>query len=185
MGLTELGKRYNTDKTTYHNFTDFYDLYLDNKRESASNVLEVGVFNGASIFMWRDYFKHATIHAVDIYDKSHLFIGMARVKFIISDQKNLRYSPHTFDVIIDDASHIMEDQQITFANLFMAVKNGGVYIIEDLHTSVVDGKELDGSTIRYLFNMPTQLEHMVDDVIIYKKIQENGDVSITSIIKKK
>ena len=41
----------------------------------------------------------------------------------------------TFDIIIDDASHINPLTIQTFKNMWAAVKPGGLYVVEDVHTS--------------------------------------------------
>ena len=38
----------------------------------------------------------------------------------------------SFDIIIDDASHITEDQLKVFQYLFQRVRKGGLYVIEDV-----------------------------------------------------
>jgi hypothetical protein len=43
---------------------------------------------------------------------------------------------YTFDIIIDDASHLMDDQLKTFQLLKSKMKPGGIYIIEDIITDL-------------------------------------------------
>jgi hypothetical protein len=43
---------------------------------------------------------------------------------------------YDYDVILDDGSHNIHDQQITFASFFKSLKNGGIFVIEDLHSSI-------------------------------------------------
>ncbi len=62
--LTRIGRRYGTDKVE-HGFCAFYDEHLDASRGRVRKVLEIGVFQGASLQMWRDYFPRATIHGLD------------------------------------------------------------------------------------------------------------------------
>jgi hypothetical protein len=52
--LTELGKKYGTDKATHHTFTDIYDGYFAKFKNP--NILEIGVDNGASLKMYNDYY---------------------------------------------------------------------------------------------------------------------------------
>jgi len=54
------------------------------------------------------------------------------------------------DIIIDDGSHIVSHQNITFNHLFSFLKTGGVYLIEDLHTSYWAG--LGGTSDRHCKN---------------------------------
>ena len=44
----------------------FTKIYLKIKEETAQNILEIGIQNGGSIKLWRDYFINATIYGLDI-----------------------------------------------------------------------------------------------------------------------
>jgi len=44
-----------------------------------------------------------------------------------------------FDIIIDDGSHQMQHQMASLYLLFNAIKPGGIYVVEDLHTSYWSG----------------------------------------------
>ena len=48
--LDELGKKYNTDKYHFHRYTSIYDIFLKDIRETATNILELGIFAGASLY---------------------------------------------------------------------------------------------------------------------------------------
>tara|TARA_Y100000310_G_C19970163_1_gene485095 strand:- start:69 stop:509 length:441 start_codon:yes stop_codon:yes gene_type:complete len=52
-----------------------------------------------------------------------------------------------FDIIIDDGGHSMRQQQISLKILFNAVRSGGFYVIEDLHTCSGQWSYLYGSEI--------------------------------------
>ena len=66
MNLTEIGKLYGTDKVT-QGFTDVYQVRLEPVRFKVQKVLEVGVFFGASLQMWRDYFPNAHVLGLDTF----------------------------------------------------------------------------------------------------------------------
>ncbi len=141
--LTIIGKKYNTDKSTYHGFTDFYNKHLSAYRDEFQNILEIGVFNGSSLKMWKEYFTKSKILAIDIYDKK--VFNDDRISTFICDQSDKNtlndiFQGITFDMIIDDGSHIMSHQQLSFIYLFDKLKSGGFYIIEDLHTSLRPGQ---------------------------------------------
>lgn len=70
--LDALGRRYGTDKVR-HGFTQVYAQALAPLRESARSLLEVGVFLGGSLLMWRDFLPHATIHGVDLFADAGVF----------------------------------------------------------------------------------------------------------------
>jgi cephalosporin hydroxylase len=143
MTLDQLAALHGTDKGTQpvssgltpKGYTHVYDELFSSFR--ANTVLEIGIFQGASLFMWRDYFPLATIVGLDKKPMHHLESGS--IKIFCGDQANkslLRgivgiYGP--FDLIVDDGSHIVSDQLTSFEVLFPNVTPGGYYVIEDLH----------------------------------------------------
>jgi hypothetical protein len=135
--LNELGLKYNTDKAHDHHFCDFYEKNL---KKDVLNLWEIGVLNGDSLQMWSEYFPQAQITGFDIEDKSQLKLNdNVTVKFLdqgnVEQLKKLANENNDIDVIVDDGSHIIEHQIITFEILFDTLKSGGQFIIEDLHTS--------------------------------------------------
>jgi hypothetical protein len=148
--LNEIFNEYLTDKGDQHGvkhaYANFYEKYLHNKRESTELILEIGICGGKSLKAWEKYFSTAHIIALDIHDKSQ-FNNERIHTFTLdqSDEKQLQHfvkecqeNGYEFDSILDDGSHHMLDQQISFGYLFPLLKSGGVYFIEDLHTSLAD-----------------------------------------------
>lgn len=144
MTLDELGILYGTDKSSLvHNYCIKYDELFNNIKYKVKNVLELGIYKGNSIRMWRDYFILATIYGIDINpdclikneENIHTILGSQ------SDEKFLNdvFKEIYFDIIIDDGSHKYKDQIDSFIYLFKKVKSGGYYIIEDICTSYWDG----------------------------------------------
>lgn len=163
--LTELGIKYKTDKATDHNFTDKYDQVLSKFRNDPVNFLEIGVYGGASVKMWKEYFQNGTIYALDIEDKKHF--EEDRIVIDIADQGKRDvitnvFSGKEFDIILDDGGHRMDQQQISLSCLLPRVKSGGIFIIEDLHTSYLPdywgayNHPKDNSTLRMLMEMSTR-----------------------------
>ena len=137
--LTELGTRYQTDKVE-HGFCGFYHRHLAAERPAVAKVLEIGVAGGGSLLMWRDYFAHAEIHGFDRQRAG--FSPPHRVHLHVGDQADRRALNRLiqvigsdFDLIVDDGGHTMEQQQVSLAFLFAQLRPGGLYIVEDLHTS--------------------------------------------------
>lgn len=139
--LDELGLLHGTDKSSArHDFLRKYERYLAPLADQPITLLEIGVFNGASLKMWRDYFPKARIVGCDISPakRSH---AEERIAIEIGDCGNAdflgkiakKYGP--LDFILDDGSHIWQHQQTAFSVLFDHLKPGGVFIIEDIHTS--------------------------------------------------
>ncbi|CAH1783053.1 unnamed protein product, partial [Owenia fusiformis] len=107
-------------------------------------LLEIGVRNGGSLKMWRDYFGPGVqIYGLDIDAKAKRFENkLDRVKIIIGDQGNASFWTEAlktlpkFDIVIDDGGHTMNQLKVTFEHLYNHVKpNGGVYLVEDVHTA--------------------------------------------------
>lgn len=204
--LTEIGTKYNTDKATGHKFTDFYERYVS--KYNNPNILEIGVYHGASLKMWEEYFGNPLIVGVDIMDKKEY--ESENIKIIVADQSDfsqlkecLKYASE-YDIIVDDGSHIIGHQISTLCNLFPYLKSGGVYICEDLHTSFIGGQynpnndNLTAYDFVYRINKDIEIEtpYATQDQINYAK--QNTSIveifqlypndymhSITSVIVKK
>jgi hypothetical protein len=137
--LNKIGEYYGTDKQYLHNYYNrFYQKILQPYREKC-DILEIGVLDGASLKVWNDFFKEGLIHGIDINNYQS---DLDRVWMFNVDQSNqesiYEFSKNGFmyDVIIDDGSHRMNDVQTTVQILFENVKPGGLFIIEDLQTSL-------------------------------------------------
>jgi hypothetical protein len=139
LSLLALGK---TDKAmNWHGYTEIYEHIFNPLKNSPIKICEIGIEEGGSLILWRDYFPKATIYGIDILDKS--ILNSKRVKTFVADQANreqlksfIDKNGDNFDIILDDGGHTMEQQQISFGYLFNYLKPGGYYIIEDVHTSI-------------------------------------------------
>ncbi len=139
--LDELAIKYATDKSSRdHQYTSRYSVYLEQYRDVEFNLLEIGVFDGASVKMWKEYFPKATIVALDIdprckqyeEDRIHIHIGdQTDVNFLHSIVEKYGH----FEVILDDGGHSYKQQIVSFETLFPALTPGGLYFVEDMHTS--------------------------------------------------
>lgn len=138
--VLEIGK---TDKNTSHTYGQWYDLWFKNLKDKSINVLEVGVcvFGGGCVLSFAEYFKNATIWAVDITKKqcSEEVFNHPRIKFFEEDAYKPELIRHfvnvKFDIIIDDASHEVNDQFKLLSGLHQFLQPNGFYIIEDCCTS--------------------------------------------------
>jgi hypothetical protein len=139
--LTLLSNKYKCDKSDKnHLYTPFYNSLFENDRDKYFNMLEFGYGKGRSIKMWLDYFYNANILSIDIgkeiNDKE--LLKNKRFKYLSSNQIDkdkifpILKEYKEFHLIIDDASHVPEDQQYTFGYSFPFVSKSGYYIIEDL-----------------------------------------------------
>jgi hypothetical protein len=135
--------------------------------------------------LWSDYFSAAKIHGVDIVDTSELNLLAERHRTYIGDQSSrddlravVEKAGVKFDVIIDDGGHTMEQQQVSMGFLFPFVKEGGYYILEDVHTSLPASHEEYGvdaggrnSTLtminRYYYRHQIMSQYMTDEESSY------------------
>jgi len=124
-----------------HGFTEVYERFLFTRRNDPIRILEIGIDQGGSLKMWADYFPRAEIYGIDIEDRRSMETD--RVKTFVADQSKrdqlgafLAKHPGPFDVILDDGGHSMEQQQVSLGFLFPQVAPGGIYVVEDVHTSL-------------------------------------------------
>ena len=128
------------DKGNTHSYIEYYQNLLQPYRESFTNILEIGVAPGAlSLHMWEEYFTKANIYGIDIknWDDNLIKYNNNRIKIDIGDASKKEdidrlYSHNVFDFILDDGSHTLRDQLMSFKYLFPKVRPGGLYIIEDI-----------------------------------------------------
>lgn len=146
LDLQVLGQIFGTDKVGGHLYTTHYTTHLKRFRYKRIKLLEIGVggydnphAGGRSLRMWKSYFPFGKIFSLDIYDKSALEESRIRIFKGSQVDKEFLYKITDeigqLDIIIDDGSHINEHVIETFKLLFPKVKDGGIYIIEDMQTS--------------------------------------------------
>jgi hypothetical protein len=107
------------------------------------SILEVGVQNGGSLEVRAEYFANASIVVgCDIDPKcSNLVYESPKVRIVTGDVNNqttqaqIKEHSEFYDIVVDDGSHKSSDIIQTFCELFPRVKDGGIYIVEDLHAA--------------------------------------------------
>jgi hypothetical protein len=149
-------------------YLDIYERHFAQYKNTPVKMLEIGVFMGGSLELWRDYFgPEATLFGIDIDPEcasrvsppNQVRIGsQADAKFLRSVVDELG-AP---DIILDDAAHIGRLQRASFDVLFPLLKEGGLYVIEDLHTAYwrgvyEGGYRRKGSGIEFI-------KEMIDDM---------------------
>ena len=122
-------------------YFDIYDNHFSRFRGQRPVVLEIGVYHGGSLQMWKKYFgRGAEIIGLDIDDRTQA-LSEPGARVIIGDQSDrsflqrLRSDIGPVDIVIDDGGHTMNQQIVSFEELWPTVKDGGLYLAEDLHTS--------------------------------------------------
>lgn len=125
-----------TDKDTTHSYLEPYEELLAPRRQSARRVLEVGVQQGGSLMLWRDYFPHAEVVGVDL---DRCPARGPRITCVQGDayrEETVEYlrALGPFDVLIDDGSHALEHLKFFAARYTSLLAPGGVLVIEDVET---------------------------------------------------
>lgn len=151
----------------WHHYFPVYERYFSQWRNKTATVLEIGVFKGGSLGMWRRYFgPMATIIGIDI-DSSCKAFEREDVSVRIGDQSDPQFLQSLIDefgvpdIVIDDGSHQMHHISASFNFLYPKVSKNGLYIIEDLHTAYFQeyggGLGVEGSFINISKNLIDKL----------------------------
>lgn len=125
----------------WHHYFEIYENHFSKFRDRKIVLLEIGVFQGGSINLWKQYFgDKVEIYAIDInplcksfeQENVKIFIGSQEDKSFLNSVLQSMPNP---DIIIDDGGHSMTQQITSFEMLFPFLKTNGVYFLEDLHSS--------------------------------------------------
>jgi hypothetical protein len=125
----------------WKHYLEIYHRHFARFRGRRPVVIEIGVWHGGSLQMWKKYFgPGARIVGVDIDTRCQAFAEDS-VDIVLGDQADRSFHaelrrryPHV-DIVIDDGGHRMTQQIVTFEELFPHLQPQGVYLCEDLHTS--------------------------------------------------
>jgi hypothetical protein len=122
----------------WDHYFDVYDRHFSRFRNRPVNILEVGIYSGGSLEMWKEYFgPSCRIYGVDIQPACRAYESDS-VKVFIGDQGDRNFWKHfkeqvpSLDIVIDDGSHIAAHQIVTFDELLPHLSPGGVYLCEDI-----------------------------------------------------
>lgn len=182
MELDRLATKHKTDKgpnKTAPNspkaYTQFYERYFAALKNKPLNLLEIGVYSGASLRMWKEYFPNARIYGMDIR-RACKRKEEDRIEIFIGDQGSKKFCEEVarhigpLDIVIDDGGHRSELQIPSFEALFPHVVSGGLFIIEDLYST---GGALQGVSTHEYFKREV-------DRLMKHKITEQNDIESIS-----
>jgi cephalosporin hydroxylase len=134
-----------TDKNTIHSYIEVYQELFASKKDTATDVLEVGIGpympNGGSIKMWNDYFTSAQIYALDIISLdgvNPILKGQPRINLYTSTNAydvefvGSTFGDKKFDIVLDDGPHTLESM-LDFIKLYgPLLKSDGILVVEDV-----------------------------------------------------
>ena len=125
-------------------YEELLEKYI--QKDIPVNILEIGVRNGGSLQIWKKYLPEGSqIYGIDIDPNCEKLVFEDNIHFFLGDATSQEFWNNnlnnvTFDIILDDASHMCSDVIAAFDNLFMnKLNDGGIYIAEDLSTSYYTG----------------------------------------------
>ncbi len=123
------------------NYFDVYDHLLNRFVDKEFTFVEIGILNGGSLTMWRDYFgKKARIIGIDLNPKVKKF-EKDGFEIFIGDQSKKKFWEDFFriignvDVVLDDGGHTNEQQITTLNECIKYINDAGMLIVEDTHSS--------------------------------------------------
>ena len=130
----------------WHHYFDIYERAFERFRGRDIVMIEVGVYEGGSLELWKNYFGSGSrIIGIDI-DARAMSYAEPGVDIMIGDQADpefLRSIINTIghvDIVLDDGGHTANQQISTFEALYPIVKNPGIYLVEDTHTAFWGGE---------------------------------------------
>lgn len=127
-----------------------YNRFFSAYRHLPIRMLEIGIQNGGSLEIWSKYFPRAEkLVGCDInqdcikliYDDSRISVVVGNANLDETEKVILSHA-QTYDLIIDDGSHLSSDIIKSFARYFQHLADGGIFVAEDLHCSY--WKEFEG-----------------------------------------
>jgi cephalosporin hydroxylase len=168
-----------TDKGTTHSYLAAYEEVFSPRRADKIRLFEIGVFTGASLLAWADYFTHPETEIIGVDINPHL------VRFPLTNPKvkthvcnatvpaDLAKIDGTFDFVIDDGSHELAHQMASFYLLKERVNPGGAYIIEDIQGPQeleVLAKFVETSGLEYKVYDTRHVKGRYDDLMLVIKV---------------
>jgi len=121
-------------------YFDVYQRHLSKFVGREVHVVEIGIYSGGSLSLWKDYFgDQCHIYGVDIEEACRTYES-DRVRVMIGDQADRTFwsefkkSVPIVDIVIDDGGHLAEQQLVTLEELLPHIRWGGVYLCEDITT---------------------------------------------------
>jgi SAM-dependent methyltransferase len=171
----------------WEHYFDIYERHFSRFVGREVHLLEVGIYSGGSLEMWRSYLgPKCQVYGVDIEPACRAY-EKENVRVFIGDQedrsfwKTVKDKVPIVDIVIDDGGHLPEQQIVTLEELLPHLRPGGVFLCEDIHG---DGNEFAAyvravadqlNTIRWdspdhnqaLAAIPTPLQQAVSSVHLY------------------
>lgn len=139
--LKEIYDKVEYSSIKYDSYFHVYENQLQKYVGCNITLVEVGVFNGGSLFMWRDFLGvNARIIGIDLNPAAKIWEKHG-FEIYIGDQSADEFWLKFYqmvgkvDVLIDDGGHTNQQQIVTAHHAIQNIKDGGLLIVEDVHTN--------------------------------------------------
>jgi Methyltransferase domain len=167
----------------WRHYFEIYHRHFEKFRGEEVHVVEIGVYSGGSLGMWKHYFgPRCRIYGVDIEPACRRYED-EQTEIFIGDQADelfwARFVEQVprIDVVIDDGGHEPEQQITTLEALLPHISPGGVYLCEDMHgrrnpfhayVTDLSGKLNSWRTVEPgLRRIPSDFQQMVQSIHLY------------------
>ena len=157
-----------------------YDVLLGKYCGQEVTIVEIGILNGGSLFMWREFFgPQARIIGIDLNPEAKKWEEFGFEIFTGSQQDPVFWNEFCqqvgkVDIVIDDGGHTYPQQIITSECVLDNINDGGVLIVEDTHTSYMNGF---GDKKMSFLNYVIQFIHKINSRFIkFDKLQKDQRV---------
>ncbi|MDQ1440176.1 MAG: hypothetical protein QOG97_404 [Acidimicrobiaceae bacterium] len=153
-----------TDKGS-NGYVPFYERHFKELRRRRLTILEIGIYKGAGLRVWRSYFPSSSIVGIDINPS---MIDEPRITCRCGSQDDPAFLAALceefgpFDIVIDDGSHVGRHVIASFDSLFPHVVPGGWYVIEDIATAYWE--EYEGGPVGMEGTAVAMVKDLVDTV---------------------
>jgi hypothetical protein len=128
----------NAPRRKFNHYFEIYERHFGRFRGQEVHILEIGIYSGGSLEMWRQYFgPRCRVYGVDIEPSCRAY-ETDSVRVFIGDQgdrgfwQQVRKEVPVLDIVIDDGGHLAEQQIVTLEELLPHLRTGGVYLCEDV-----------------------------------------------------
>lgn len=173
--------RYLSEK--HSTYFETYDRLFSKYVNKPITFVEIGVLEGGSLFMWRDFFgPDARIIGIELNPNAkkwedhgfEIFIGSQSDK---NFWNKFQSKVGNIDVLLDDGGHTYEQQIITTEMMLNSINDGGMLVVEDTHTSYMNGfGPKKYSFMKYVYKMSDAINSR------FKTLSgSNGDQRVLSI----
>ncbi len=170
----------------WEHYLDIYETHFSRFRNKELAMLEIGISHGGSLQLWHKYFGTGlNLYAIDINEQCKKF-ETENTRILIGSQQDQAFLVQTkaalpeLDIILDDGGHTMLQQKMTFETLFLQLKEGGLFVVEDTHTSYWEeyhgGYRKKGSFIEYSKNL-------VDSLYTHHMKKQYSSMTVNDISK--